>query len=161
MPRINQISVFLPNTPGELLKLCDHLKRENINILAISIQNAKDYVEELYKARERSGRRMVLAESYRGVLRESSDYSVIRLVVDQAEKAEKTLVNAEYSVDVEPVICLTLANRPGVLGEVAGKFAEAKINIDYVYGSVMGDAEESIFVVHIPDIEKGLGLFEG
>ena len=46
------------------------------------------------------------------------------------------------------------------LGEIAGKFAEAQINIDYVYGSVMGDAEESIFVVHIPDIERGLSLFE-
>ena len=77
MAETNQISVFLPNTPGELLKLCDHLKGEKVNILAISIQNAKDYVEELFKARERSGRRIVLAENYRGVLRESSDYSVI------------------------------------------------------------------------------------
>lgn len=158
--KTNQISVFLSNTPGELLKLCDHLKRENLNILAISIQNARDYVEELFKARERIGRRIVLAESYRGVLRESSDYSVIRLVVDQPEKAEKALTRAEYAVDVEPVICITLSNKPGVLGEIAGKFAQADINIDYVYGSVLEGAKESIFVIHIPDIEKGLPLFE-
>ncbi len=161
MPKRNQISVLLPNTPGELLKLCEHLEGENINILAISIQNAKDYVEELFKARERSGRRIVLAESYRGVLRESSDYSVIRLLVDQPEKAEKVLHDAEYTVDTEPVICLTLTNKPGVLGEVAGRFASANINIDYVYGSVLEDAEKSLFVVHIPDIEKGLSLFKG
>lgn len=160
MPRTNQISVFLPNTPGELLKLCEHLRGANINILAISIQNAKDYVEELYKARERSGRRTVLAESYRGVLRESADYSVIRLVVDQPDAAEKILRNATYTVDVEPVICTNLMNKPGVLGEVAGRFAQAKINIDYVYGSVMEDAKQSIFVVHIPDIDKGLRLLE-
>jgi hypothetical protein len=160
MAKTNQISVFLPNTPGELLKLCNHLKGENTNILAISIQNARDYVEELFKARERSGRRIVLAESYRGVLRESSDFSVIRLVVDQPEKAEKILQDAEYTVDVEPVICLTLRNKPGVLGEVAGKFAQANMNIDYVYGSVMGDAAQSIFVLHIPDIENGLHLFK-
>jgi len=161
MAKTNQISVFLPNTPGELLKLCDHLKSENVNVLAISIQNARDYVEELFKARERSGRRIVLAENYRGVLRESSDYSVIRLVVDQPEKAEKTLQNAEYTVDIEPVICIRLSNRPGVLGEIAGKFAQARINIDYVYGSAMEEATESVFVIHIPDIEKGLSLFEG
>jgi hypothetical protein len=160
MAKTKQISVFLPNTPGELLKLCDYLKGENANILAISIQNARDYVEELFKARERTGRRIVLEESYRGVLRESSDYSVIRLVVEQPEKAEKILRSAEYTVDIEPVICLTLKNKPGALGEVAGKFAQANINIDYVYGSVMEDAKESLFVVHIPDIEKGLGLFE-
>ena len=159
MAKTNQISVFLPNTPGELLKLCDHLSGENINILAISIQNAKDYVEELFKARERSGRRIVLAQNYRGVLRESSDYSVIRLVLDQPERAERILQNASYAVDVEPVICIRLKNEPGVLGEIAGKFAQANINIDYVYGSAQEEAQESIFVVHVPDIEKGLGLF--
>jgi hypothetical protein len=155
----NQISVFLPNTPGELLKLCDHVRSKNVNILAISIQNAKDYVEELFKARERSGRRIVLAENYRGVLRESSDYSVIRLVVDQPEHTEKVLRNAEYAVDVEPVICVRLRNKPGVLGEIAGKFSEANINIDYVYGSAMEEAEESLFVIHISDIERGMRLF--
>jgi hypothetical protein len=161
MGKTNQISVFLPNTPGELLKLCDYLKGENVNILAISIQNARDYVEELFKARERSGRRMVLAENYRGVLRESSDYSVIRLVVDQPGEAERILQDAEYTVDVEPVICVRLSNTPGVLGEIAGKFAEASINIDYIYGSAMEDAKESIFVIHIPKIDEGLPLILG
>lgn len=102
---------------------------------------------------------MVLAESYRGVLRESSDYSVIRLIVDQPERAEQILRLAEYAIDIEPVICLTLAHEPGVLGEIAGKFAEANINIDYVYGSALDDAQKSLFVVHIPDIEKGVSLF--
>jgi hypothetical protein len=160
MAKTEQLSVFLPNTPGELLKLCNYLKEETINILAISIQNAKDYVEELFRARERSGRRIVLAESYRGVLRESSDYSVIRLVVDQPERGEQALLAADYAVDVEPVIYVRVANKPGALGEIAGRLTKADINIDYVYGSAMEEADESIFVLHVPDIEKGLGLFE-
>ncbi len=86
---------------------------------------------------------------------------MIRLVVDQPKKAEQILHRAAYAVDIELVICLTLTNKPGVLGEVAGKFAQANINIDYVYGSVMEDAKESLFVVHIPDIDKGLQLLEG
>jgi len=158
MAKMNQISVFLPNTPGELLKLCGHLTQESINVLAISIQNAKDYVEELFKARERSGRREVLEEAYRGVLQESAAYSVIRLVVSRPEVAEQLLRRSGYSVDVEPVICVVLSNRPSVLGELAGSFAQAKLNIDYVYGSVMSDAQQSMFVVHVQDIEKGLAL---
>ena len=160
MARMRQLSVFLPNAPGELQKLCDELKRASINILAISIQNAKNYVEELFRARERSGRRIVLEASYRGVLKEWSDHSVIRLVVAEPDKAEAMLREAGYTLDVEPVIGVVLANRPSVLGEVAGKFAEASVNIDYVYGSVLADAEASIFVIHVKDIEKGLGLCE-
>jgi hypothetical protein len=160
MARMKQLSVFLPNAPGELQKLCEQLKGASINILAISIQNAKNYVEELFRARERSGRRIVLEASYRGVLKESADHSVIRLVVAEPEKAEGVLREAGHTLDVEPVIGVVLANRPSVLGEVAGKFAQANLNIDYVYGSVLANAEASIFVIHVQDIDQGLMLCE-
>jgi hypothetical protein len=158
MARVNQLSVFLLNAPGELQKLCEHLKGASVNILAISIQNAKNYVEELFRARERSGRRVVLEASYRGVLKESADYSVIRLVVAQPEPAEAVLREAGYTLDIEPVIGVVLPNRPSMLGEIAAKFAQASLNIDYVYGSVMERAEASVFVIHVPDIAKGLEL---
>jgi hypothetical protein len=158
MARMNQFSVFLPNAPGELQKLCEHFKSASINILAISIQNAKNYVEELFRARERSGRRIALEASYRGVLKEAADSSVIRLVLAQPEQAEALLRDAGYALDIEPVIGVVLANRPSVLGELAGRFAQAGLNIDYVYGSVMSDAEASMFVLHVPDVEHGLRL---
>src|SRR5512143_2626577 len=47
-----QLSVILANTPGELSKLCDVLKASDINILAMSIQNAEDSVKARYKMRE-------------------------------------------------------------------------------------------------------------
>jgi hypothetical protein len=48
-----------------------------------------------------------------------------------------------------------------MLGRVVKRFGEAKVNIDYVYGSAMEDAKESIFVLHIaetdlPKVEKSL-----
>jgi len=84
-----QLSVILTNAPGELSKLCDVLKAANVNILAISIQNAKDSVKELYNMREKVGRRIALAESYRGILKDSSDYSLIRILVDKPPKLRK------------------------------------------------------------------------
>jgi len=143
--------VILANTPGELSKLCDILKASNVNILAMSIQNAKDSVKELYNMREKTGRRIALAESYRGILKDSSDYSLIRIVVDKPTEAEKALVKANHLIDRDHVFVFRLANRPGMLGTVAKRLGEANVNIDYVYGSAMGDADESIFVVHIAE----------
>jgi hypothetical protein len=143
--------VILTNTPGELSKLCDILKASNVNILAMSIQNAKDSVKELYNMREKTGRRIALAESYRGILKDSSDYSLIRIVVDKPTEAEKALVKANHLIDRDHVFVFRLANRPGMLGTVAKRLGEANVNIDYVYGSAMGDADESIFVVHIAE----------
>jgi hypothetical protein len=48
-----------------------------------------------------------------------------------------------------------------MLGKVAKRFGEAKVNIDYIYGSAMEKEKEAIFVVHIaevdiPKVEKSL-----
>jgi len=153
MERKIQLSVILTNAPGELSKLCDVLKAANVNILAMSIQNAKDSVKELYNMREKTGRRIALAESYRGILKDSSDYSLIRLLVDHPVEAEKTLLNANHLVDTEPILVFKLVNQPGMLGRVAKRFGEANINIDYIYGSAMEDAKESIFIAHIAETD--------
>ena len=162
MERATQLSVILANAPGELSGLCDVLKGAGVNILAMSIQNAKDSVKELYKMREKTGRRIALAESYRGVLKDSSDYSLIRLLVDRPTDAEKALVEANHLLDVEPILVFQLANRPGMLGQVAKRFGQAGVNIDYIYGSAMQDARESIFVVHVAesDLDRVRDSFE-
>jgi hypothetical protein len=146
-----QLSVILTNAPGELSKLCDVLKEDNINILAMSIQNAKDSVKELYNMREKTGRRIALAESYRGILKDSSDYSLIRLMVDKPKEAEKALAKVKYLMDKDHVLVFKLVNQPGMLGKVAKRIGEAHVNIDYIYGSAMEEAKESIFVVHIAE----------
>jgi len=151
MGKRTQLSVILTNAPGELSKLCDVLKAENINILAMSIQNAKDSVKELFNMREKTGRRIALAESYRGILKDSSDYSLIRILVDKPVEAEKALVKAKHIVDTDPVLVFTLVNQPGMLGRVAKRFGEAKVNIDYIYGSATEEDRVAMFVVHIAD----------
>ena len=151
MEKRTQISVILTNAPGELSKLCDVLKAASINILAMSIQNAKDSVKELYNMREKTGRRIALAESYRGILKDSSDYSLIRLLVDKPAEAEKALAKAKHLLDKDHVLVFKLTNQPGMLGRVAKILGEANVNIDYIYGSAMEGAKESIFVVHIAE----------
>jgi len=46
-----EISLFLKNVPGELGKLGTLLGDKNINIDALTIQDASAYVMELFKAR--------------------------------------------------------------------------------------------------------------
>jgi hypothetical protein len=159
MERRTQLSIILLNTPGELAKLCNVLSKSNINILAMNIQNAKDSIKELFKIREKTRRRIALAESYRGILKDSSDYSLVRILVDKPEAAQKRLTELEYLLDSEPVLVFTLINKPGMLGQVAKRLGEGGINIDYTYGSIVEDAEKSIFILHVSDIEKAEQFF--
>jgi len=155
MEKKTQLSVILTNAPGELSKLCEVLRSANVNILAMSIQNAKDSVKELYNIREKTERRIALAESYRGILKDSSDYSLIRLLVDKPAEGEKALVKSKHLLEKDHVLVFKLVNQPGMLGKVAKRLGEANVNIDYIYGSAMEDAKESIFVVHIAESDFG------
>ena len=49
-----EISLFLKNAPGELGKLTELLAGDNINIDAITIQDASAYVQNLFEARGKS-----------------------------------------------------------------------------------------------------------
>ena len=155
-----QLSAFVKDHPGELWKLCDVIRREGVNILAMSIQNAKYYVMELYRARERTGRRIAPAVNYQSIIKDSEEYSVIRLVVDQPEKAQKALASENYIFDLSPVLLVTLENRPGTLGELAGRLSRARVNIDYVYGSAKEDDDSAVFILHVQNIDEAMRLLE-
>jgi len=156
MKKDTQLSVFLRNVPGELGRFADLMGHSNVNILAMFIQNAADYIQEMFEARGRSIKRTASAASYGSVINEAKEYSLIRVVVDQPEKALDLLKQAEYWVNASEVLVMRLENRPGTLANISKRFGDANININYVYGSGTSDIEHAIYVFHVPDVNKAL-----
>ncbi|RLB26749.1 MAG: amino acid-binding protein, partial [Deltaproteobacteria bacterium] len=117
-----EISLFLKNVPGELGKLSTILFKAGINIDALTIQDASQYVQELFRARGKSLKRIAPAASYGSMRKDSAEYALIRLLVDQTDKAVDLLAKGEYIFDVMPVIALVIDNEPGTLAAMAEKF---------------------------------------
>ncbi|MBW1711495.1 MAG: ACT domain-containing protein [Deltaproteobacteria bacterium] len=136
-----EISLFLKNVPGELGKLGTLLGDKNINIDALTIQDASAYVMELFKARD------------------SAEFALIRLLVDQTDNAIDLLTQNDYIFDILPVIAVHLENKPGKLAEIATKLGEEGININYIYGSVAGPDDKSFFVFSPEDIELAAKVY--
>jgi hypothetical protein len=154
-----EISLFLKNAPGELGKLSKILSKAGINIDALTIQDASQYVQELFKARGKSLKRIAPAASYGSMRKDSAEFALIRLLVDQTDKAVDLLAKDDYIFDVMPVIAITIDNRPGVLAEMSEKFGKKGININYVYGSAVPGDSKSLFVFSPEDIEEAAKLF--
>jgi hypothetical protein len=161
MKKDKQLSVFLRNIPGELGRFADLMGKSNINILAMFIQNAADYIQEMFEARGRSIKRTASAASYGSVIKEAKEYSLIRVVVDQAEKALELLKQADYWVNASEVLVMRLENKPGTLADISKKFGSANININYVYGSGTSDIKKPIYVFHVPDVDQALKSLSG
>lgn len=154
-----EISLFLKNIPGELGRLSLLLSEANINIDALMIQDASSYVQGLFKARGKSLKRIASVASYNSMRKDSADFALIRLLVDQTDQAIDLLSKNDYIFDIIPVIAIELENGPGEMAKVTTKFGEEGINIDYVYGSVSSPDEKCLFVFCPEDIDLASKVF--
>lgn len=154
-----EISLFLKNAPGELGKLASMFSNEKINIDALTIQDASSYVQELFKARGKSLKRIASVASYNSMRKDSAEFALIRLLVDQTDRAIDLLSKNDYVFDIMPVIAVKLENRPGTLAEIANKLGTEGININYVYGSVSSPDEKCLFVFCPEDVELAAKFF--
>ena len=155
-----EISLFLKNAPGELGKLTQLFSKEDINIDALTIQDASAYVQELFHARGKALKRIASAASYNSMRMDSAQFALIRLLVGDTDRAVDLLSKNDYLFDIMPVIALELDNRPGELAKVASKFGEEGININYVYGSVSSPEEKCLFVFCPENIELATRIFK-
>ena len=73
-----EISLFLKNAPGELGKLALLFGSEGINIDALTIQDASDYVKGLFKARGKSLKRIASVASYNSMRKDSAEFALIK-----------------------------------------------------------------------------------
>ncbi|MCP4346379.1 MAG: ACT domain-containing protein [Desulfobacterales bacterium] len=154
-----EISLFLKNVPGELGKMASMFSKEGINIDAITIQDASSYVQELFKARGKSLRRIASSASYNSMRKDSAQFALVRMLVDQTDKSIDLLSKNDYIFDIMPVMAVHLDNKPGALADIAAKFGEEGININYVYGSVSSPDEKCLFVFCPEDIELASKIF--
>ncbi|MCG6892749.1 MAG: ACT domain-containing protein [Desulfobacteraceae bacterium] len=156
-----EISLFLKNQPGELGKLATLFGDAGINIDAITIQDASAYVQELFKARGKTIKRVASAASYNSMSKDSAEYALIRLLPadGKVNKAIDLLSQQDYIFDMLPVIAIEIDNRPGELARIATQFGEEGININYVYGSVSDPEEKCLFVFCPEDIDKAAKIF--
>lgn len=154
-----EISLFLKNAPGELGKLSTLFANEGINIDALTIQDASSYVQELFKARGKSLKRIASVASYNSMRKDSAEFALIRLLVDHTDKAIDLLSKNDYLFDILPVIAIHLENRPGTLAEITTQFGEEGVNINYVYGSVSSSDARCLFVFSPEDIDLAAKVF--
>jgi hypothetical protein len=155
-----EISLFLENIPGELGKLTTMLADAGINIDALTIQDASAYVQEIFKARGKSLKRIAPAASYGSMQKDSADYALVRLLVSETDKTVDLLSTSGYVFDIMPVIALEIDNRPGTLAKMAKKFGEEGININYVYGSALPKGKKSLFIFCPEDIDLAANIFK-
>lgn len=119
MTRINQLSIFLQNKEGALLKVLDILKEAKVQIITSTIAD-------------------------------TVDYGILRLVCNKPQDAYQMLKEKGVAVTLSRVIAITLDNKVGEAASVMAIFAEAGINISYLYSFLINGKGILIFRTNSP-----------
>jgi hypothetical protein len=90
---------------------------------------------------------------------DTTDYGILRLVVDRVASAKELLKAADYTVTENSVVCTVVPDEPGVLAGIARLVAQSGLDIDYIYlgarHSLLLKAEETEQLEKLL-IERGL-----
>ena len=78
----------------------------------------------------------------------------LRMVVDNPLQAHGMLTDRDYTVEERDVLVIQLPNGPGALEQATRILANAGINVEYAYGSVVDDGAMAVIVVGVEDAKR-------
>jgi len=84
-------------------------------------------------------------------LADTTDFGIVRMIVDDHVKAEKVLKDAGHVVKTTGVFAVTVPDRPGGMAEVAAKLSEAGCDIEYAYAFAFHAGEKAVLVFRFAD----------
>lgn len=126
---IKQISVFLENKSGRLIRVAQALGENDINIRGLSIAD-------------------------------TSDFGILRMIVDQPDKAIEVLKGSGIMATVTEVIAMEVPDTPGGLAEVLTYMEEAGINIEYLYSFIEKPTTNAIIMMRVERINDALEVLK-
>ena len=91
---------------------------------------------------------------------ETSDYGILRLIVDSPEKAESALKREGWVTSVTPVVAIRIPDEPGSLEHVLTILADAGISIEYSYAFLTSQKDSACLVLRVADTEETMEILK-
>lgn len=92
---------------------------------------------------------------------ETADYGVLRLIVNDPEKAMRVMAESGFTVSETAVIAVEVPDEPGGLHEVLAPLYDANVNIEYLYCFVEKSGESAIVVFRVEQLDAAIRALQG
>jgi len=91
-------------------------------------------------------------------LADTTDFGVMRLIVDNTEAAEKVLEKNGFKVGKTQVLAVEVKDEPGGLNMILDPFLENEINVEYMYPFINPHCKNAIMIFRFDDHDKALKI---
>ena len=87
-------------------------------------------------------------------LADTTDFGVLRLIVNENEKATTALREQGFTVGKTRVLAVEVNDEPGGLNQVLDPLSEQGVNVEYMYAFANPQCKNAIMIFRFDDLEK-------
>lgn len=87
-------------------------------------------------------------------LADTADFGILRLIVNDSEKARQELKDQGFTVEKTKVVAVEVPDRPGGLSGILNTIKDEGINVEYMYAFVQKSGENAIVIFRFDEVEK-------
>ena len=91
-------------------------------------------------------------------LADTSEFGVMRLIVDNHQGARDILKNQGVAVATTEVVAVNVADRPGGLHQILKILHEGGINVEYMYAFVQHSGDRAVMIFRFDKVAEALAL---
>jgi len=89
-------------------------------------------------------------------LADTSDFGILRLIVDDVDKCVNTLRETSHTVSLTEVLAIEVPDHPGGLAGIMDALTEAGLNVEYMYAFVSRATEKAVVIFRFEDIDAAV-----
>ncbi|ABW68126.1 MAG: ACT domain-containing protein [Thermodesulfobacteriota bacterium] len=89
-------------------------------------------------------------------LADTSDFGVLRMIVDDNEKAKRVLRDNGLTIGAHDVVAVEVEDRPGGLHRILDLLGKVGVNVEYMYAFVRNSGNNAIMIFRFDDTDKAL-----
>ena len=91
-------------------------------------------------------------------LADTSDFGVLRLIVDDNEKARNVLKEKGFTVGKTKVVAVEVPDEPGGLHHILGILGSGNVNVEYMYAFVRQSGSNAIMIFRFDNTEDAIKI---
>jgi len=127
-----------------------YIRRSTMNVTQLSVfmENKPGHLQNVLKTLADQNINIITL-----TIAETSDFGVLRMIVNDPEKAKKVLHDARITCSTTEVLAVELDDRPGSLFKAIDTFAKNNLNIEYMYAFTEKRGDKAVMIFRFDDIE--------
>ena len=94
------------------------------------------------------------------VIADTTEYGILRMIVDQPAKAQEVLTNQGFTVSATHVIAIAIPNLPGQLDVALEILSECSISVDYLYAYIGRVTDDAVVIIRVQNPQLALEKLE-